>query len=113
MTTQQIQRGRFHAIESDIGVPTRPDLLSKMFSRDQLQRIAQAIGEDELTRLSQDTDRSTVNEGKNLQTVREAINSVTGHKAPWIIGFASEFAVGLKSVLSGQGEAFDLSKESL
>ena len=62
--------------------------------------MASYIGDAELRRLSLDSDHTPENEGRNLLTVREAVYAVIGSgvEAPWIIGFASEFANGLLHV---------------
>ena len=86
--------------EGTIGVPVRPEFLTERFSPEQLREMAFYIGDAELRRLALDKDHTPENEGRNLLTVREAVYAVIGRgaEAPWIIGFASEFANGLLKV---------------
>lgn len=100
MCANMIDRAGFHQMDATINVPTDPALLHKVFTKDTLRQIADKIGQAELLRLSQDTDHSSPSERKNLATVRQAIHDVTGHEAPWIMGFASQFGAGLRSALA-------------
>ena len=99
-TPDMINSGGHMTHEGTIGVPARPELLTELFSPDQLRAMASYIGDAELRRLALDRDHTPENEGRNLLTVREAVYAVIGRgaEAPWIIGFASEFANGLLKV---------------
>lgn len=113
MTTPQIERGRYHQLGSSMSVPCNPNLLKEMFDIGTLRAMETAIGKDELVRLSQDRNHSPANEGKNLEIVRNGIHAATGTEAPWIIGYASKFAAGLRAALADEGPPPDLSKETL
>src|SRR3989344_5558814 len=102
---EKIPSAGFHQIEAEISLPSTPELMEKVLPREKLLAIFNAIGEDELKRLSLvehgnlpepvDYNLLAKREGVDLEILRKAIRQVTGSENPWIIGFASDFAKGL------------------
>ncbi|KKR52963.1 MAG: hypothetical protein UT91_C0036G0006 [Parcubacteria group bacterium GW2011_GWA2_40_23] len=90
----------YHQIESDISLPTDPELLLKVITKEQTANIAKELGHERLQSLvavshggeKVDYEAAARQEAKDLKEVRTAIAKVTGISKPWIIGFASDFA---------------------
>jgi hypothetical protein len=90
----------YHQIESDISLPTKPDLLLKVITEKQVVDIANELGRERLQALAAvdhsgeciDYATASQREAKDLKEVRIAIAKVLGKSRPWIIGYASDFA---------------------
>lgn len=90
----------YHQIESDISLPTNPELLLKVITKEQAANIAKELGHERLQTLVAvshggeqiDYEAAARQEAEDLKEVRTAIAKVTGYSKPWITGFASDFA---------------------
>ena len=100
----------YHQIDSDISLPSDPDLLRSTLRKEPLEKIHGLVGLQELTRIASVTHEEVSKpdwsalaeqEGKDLAVLREAISKVTGANRPWIIGYASEFASALLKIFPG------------
>ena len=90
----------YHQIESDISLPTKPNLLLKVITGKQVVDIANELGRERLQSLAAvnhdgectDYAAASQQEAKDLKEVRIAIAKVIGKSRPWIIGYTSDFA---------------------
>jgi hypothetical protein len=90
----------FHQIDSDISLPTKPNLLLKVITGKQAVDIANELGRERLQSLAAvshdgectDYAAASQQEAKDLKEVRTAIAKVINVSRPWIVGYASDFA---------------------
>jgi len=94
-------------IEADISVPSDPDLLERVLTRDQILAIVNSVGRDDLSRLAAVSHESNLEmsagdysamaarEAEDLAVLREAVTTATGKEKVWVVGFAGDFARAL------------------